>query len=841
MRKFFISTLLFFLASCGGGGGGGGAGSPTSSSSNNSSSSPINFNSNVTDQNWIASSIESQIYRTSEYQTQWALDAIDASEAYAVLAKNDKAQAGQGVKIGILDSGIDIGHADFVGKIDDANSYNYIGSMPTSNADTYRASGFASTLSKDYSDSNDHGTYVSSIVAAAKNNYQIHGLAFNSELVIGRVTNGGDIDDARAGIYTMSQVDGLKVINGSFGFGSYSSYNGSYPGEFSYDTNFINTLGESLTINDVLYVASSGNDGDNDGNGQSAGQDSSYLTNPKPSKPALYANNSLLAGYVLAVGSVDSNNEISDFSNICGAAKNYCLVAHGELVIASRQNSSGDEQLVYATGTSFSAPFVTAAAAILRAAWPSLTAPQTAQILLQTAVDLGEEGVDEIYGHGLLNIYAAVQSYGASQVPSGASIESFGFDVRDSEINSDPIFGDAFAIKVAPFISQAIYLDDFGRDYKANLQNKIAQKPQMRTAQSLNQILLPQTKTEIAPISFISKSGNFKNTITLKSQKQDEFFAKYAIQDEASRQKIQEQNRGFAFQSETKSGFSYAISQNLNVKNQENLGFLSFNSINQNPFQSFLQNSSSLRDQNADRAQKFNQFSIAKKFADNFKLTLSHQESFISNQNFDFSSSQKQNELSDFGFDYATKSQKFFVNFGQMKEFDENFLNSKMSGVFSLQNETPTNHIKFGYQGNFNEDLSFFSQFSYAKTKPKAQENGTFRGIFRDFSDVISRSMALGFFKDKVLGGKIGLAYHEPMRVISSSVLVDIPYARTIDGQVLRESQRISLKPNGKERNYEISYQSGGLSLNFALIEDALNIKRDNFDQLYLLNYRKQF
>ncbi len=135
---------------------------------------------------------------------------------------------------------------------------------------------------------------------------------------------------------------------------------------------------------DVLAIAATGND-----------------ETTQPDYPAYYASDSSLAGYVLAVGSVNSSSAISSFSQQCGDAMNYCLVAPGENIYGAYPTST------YATGsgTSSATPHVAGAAAVIRGAWTFLTAAQTAQILLQTATDLGVAGVDVIYGHGLLNLF----------------------------------------------------------------------------------------------------------------------------------------------------------------------------------------------------------------------------------------------------------------------------------------------------------------------------------------------------------------------------------------------------------------------------------------------------
>ncbi|MDO5705013.1 MAG: S8 family serine peptidase, partial [Paracoccus sp. (in: a-proteobacteria)] len=56
------------------------------------------------------------------------------------------------------------------------------------------------------------------------------------------------------------------------------------------------------------------------------------------------------------------------------------------------------------TGTSFAAPFVTAAAALLLQENPDLTPADLREQLRVSARDLGAEGQDDIYGHGLLTV-----------------------------------------------------------------------------------------------------------------------------------------------------------------------------------------------------------------------------------------------------------------------------------------------------------------------------------------------------------------------------------------------------------------------------------------------------
>ena len=121
---------------------------------------------------------------------------------------------------------------------------------------------------------------------------------------------------------------------------------------------------------------------------------------------------------LLVVGSVGFDGTISDFSNTPGDAcftdskgkckldlKDRFLVAPGEFILVT----DGEGGVTRASGTSFAAPLVTGAIALLQDRWPWLRDfPEvTADIILLSAQDLGEEGVDDVYGHGLLDIEAA--------------------------------------------------------------------------------------------------------------------------------------------------------------------------------------------------------------------------------------------------------------------------------------------------------------------------------------------------------------------------------------------------------------------------------------------------
>jgi subtilisin family serine protease len=245
-----------------------------------------------------------------------------------------------------------------------------------------------------------HGTHVAGIAAAVKNNEGIHGVAYNAKILSINVIEGTTVaaGDDGAGI-VHAAAGGAKVVNMSWGVGG--GINGD---QLKYvtigDTEYLSekaSISDSLTAataNDILLTVAAGNDGNVDFVGI----------------PAVFATDADLGGNMLTVGAVDFDGNIASFSNHCKQVKDKCLVAPGVGIYSSVPTDSYDSF----NRTSMAAPHVAGAAAVLRSAWPALTAAQTAQILLDSATDLGAAGVEDIYGHGMLNLLAAVKTEGGT-------------------------------------------------------------------------------------------------------------------------------------------------------------------------------------------------------------------------------------------------------------------------------------------------------------------------------------------------------------------------------------------------------------------------------------------
>ena len=216
-----------------------------------------------------------------------------------------------------------------------------------------------------------HGTMVASIAAAPENGVGMVGVYPNAALQIfdASPTPVGISDPtAIAGILTAAQHC-PGVINLSFG-------------GVQDDPRLQDAI---LTAYDAgcLVVAAAGNDG--------------QRGNP-PTFPADWP-------HVVTVAASDRNNVVAPFST---ESSGNDITAPGIGITGAVPLSHDPSGYVGGDGTSFAAPMVSAAAAWIWTARPTLTVGQLAGVLRESATDIGPPGFDNASGYGLLNIPAAL-------------------------------------------------------------------------------------------------------------------------------------------------------------------------------------------------------------------------------------------------------------------------------------------------------------------------------------------------------------------------------------------------------------------------------------------------
>jgi hypothetical protein len=294
------------------------------------------------------------------------------------------------VKVAVVDSGIDYGHPEFAGRILAGRSF----------------------VGGSWKHDNDgHGTFVAGLIAADPANGQgIAGMAFNAKLLIAKVVPPDD-----SGVNLQAEVDGIywavhegaRVINLSLG-------GQRDPLDLRLDTYspLERDAIEYAVTKGVVVVAAVGN-----------GTES-------PSIPWVYADYPAALPHVLGVTALRQNGSVPDYSNrdpvyadiaapgdaiVSTVPRNLVDAAQPECT-GTPYSTCGPSEFRDAIGTSFAAPQVSAAAALLLGQDPHLTPDQVVWLLERSARDVNAAtgcskcppGRDSLTGWGRLDVQAAL-------------------------------------------------------------------------------------------------------------------------------------------------------------------------------------------------------------------------------------------------------------------------------------------------------------------------------------------------------------------------------------------------------------------------------------------------
>ena len=210
-----------------------------------------------------------------------------------------------------------------------------------------------------------HGTHVSGIIAASRNNGKgVNGVADNVKIMAVRSVPDGDEYDKDVALGLRYAVDnGAKVINTSFGKG-YSPHK-----EWVYDA--IKYAAE----HDVLIVNAAGNDG------KDIDVERTY---PNDSKDLLTE----VSDNVLTIGAMSSNYNEKLPANFSNYGKvNVDVFAPGVQIYST----TPENEYKHFSGTSMAAPSAVGVAALVRSYYPKLTASQVKHILMNSGVKINLE------------------------------------------------------------------------------------------------------------------------------------------------------------------------------------------------------------------------------------------------------------------------------------------------------------------------------------------------------------------------------------------------------------------------------------------------------------------
>jgi subtilase family protein len=718
-----LGFAAFVLGSCGGGGGGGGGGASTSG---RPTPAPL-------DPPAAASTFVTAEFRANQsYGGNGPLGDINAQDAYA------QGTTGKGVNVAIVDSGIDPNQPDLKPHISSAST-------------DIAAPGTA------LNDATGHGTAVAGIIGATKNGVGMHGVAYNATLIAIRAddVNGSGAfseQNVAAGInYAVSH--GAHVINLSLG--------GSTPNGFA-----LKQALQGATSNGVVVVAV-GNDGNS----------------VDPNFPAGFAGTPTGNGALIAVGAVDQNNVIASFSNRCGATANFCLVAPGVDIVTTARG--GGYTGAGTSGTSFSTPHVSGAAALLIQLFPNLSAQDVVQILLTSATDLGAAGVDSLYGHGLLNLDAAVQPLGTLAVPSGSTVDGPTTTLSSTMLALGPAFGDAGT--GIGLIDQAIIIDGFQRAYKFGMRDRFVATPRDTGLEAMlhwdgsTRISVPMPDgTWLSMTMAEPEAANNPRDAAWLSDTQEGQLSSLDL------------TVAFSADSAVHVGLEQSPAAQLADDPQmiDALGLFAGAADMVAPQYTLLGQGAGMRFSQALDGDT--SLSVGWMYSDGDEPGIHDDYDGGAGNAFQLALAQRLPGGVQLGLTAAVVQES------------GSFLGSENDGAFDTGDGATNQFYSVSASWPLAENFSVFGSYTMAMT----ELDGTPSGMLSDWSRVSSDAFGVGFIARELMtaGDRFGFLAGQPLRVNSANATLTVPVGVSAGGAVAYQSDRVDMTPSGREFDLQLAY-----------------------------------
>jgi len=324
---------------------------------------------------------------------QWDMDTIDSPDAHAA------GQTGAGVRVAVLDSGIDSSHVDLVGNLNTNLSTSFVPGEAFDNPP------------------GRHGTHVSGTIVAGLNGFGIVGVAPDAELVsvkvLSAITGGGSFGGIIQGIVYAADID-ADVVNMSLGIP------GGLPRNIQGVSGLVTATQRAINYayqNGVTVVASAGNDA------RDMDHDASVMSFPGGLPNVITVSATAPIGWALNPTTTEMDN-LASYSNFGQSSIDFAAPGGDAIYPGNEICSFGipcwifDLQLStvpgnaygFSAGTSMSSPHVAGVAAlIIGKNGGDMHPAQVKAALKSTSEDLGKPGRDDVFGHGRVNALNAVQ------------------------------------------------------------------------------------------------------------------------------------------------------------------------------------------------------------------------------------------------------------------------------------------------------------------------------------------------------------------------------------------------------------------------------------------------
>ena len=776
--------------------------------------------------------IPKESFETPEYKNQWGLNFINASDAYSYGA------SGKGVVIGVVDEALDWGHHEFLRE----------NILHPDSVLTYSENREPTALEK------FHGTATTSIIAGRKDDEPVdrnmHGVAYDAQILfiaieLGSPPSDGEYEPIDIPAFSWERFDEQEskfykelssksdVINNSFGFtGQITDYS-----KETLQNTFPKLINTFISEQETIFVWSAGNYNgikDTEG-GEVNAADPGILAGLGFYFPELTKNN-------VAVVAVDQKGDIADFSNRCGVAKDFCIAAPGVKVplaipnnlfnsLSDKEKSNFNENVLnyledhpseaylLGSGTSFSAPHVSGAIAVLKELFnDNLSSVQILERLFNTANKEGKYSDKEIYGQGLLDLKTASYPVGSTLFYSGSSIYSDIIPTFSSYVSTSKSFGDALKNSLGE--TKLSVFDALGAPFSI-------------PASSLVKNIIPSSNTMERLFNFKEKKYGY---ISSNGFEYYSSWKRFLTSTGTEMNKIDFAKINFHKEN---SSFSFSYGKNPSITfldiSEELLIYKSFydKGAFTNPWLNLVEEGYSLGFSN-----KLNTIYFALNIFSGFK----RDEDWFLKPNFYFDKSKNESK----GFYLMLRNNilsKVMLGYTLgLLETNNGIFDNSFNGAFDIIEDSKSFFSSISFKSAFTNEWSFIGSLNRADISNINSDK-----FIRNISDIeeFSFDIALikkSFFKENDL---LSFRIKQDPRIENAKISFYFPEGRDPSGSINFKTVNLPIRPSGREINFETSWsfqdKNKKYYINFNLIKDKAHIKTNNVELNLIFAHQRFF
>ena len=629
----------------------------------------------------------------------------------------------------------------------------------------------------------DHGTHVASLIAGRGDGVGMHGVAPEAKLHLTAINPSGgstlDIANVTQGTLNAASL-GAVAQNNSWGFNIAAStlqnHLNANPGQSV--AQGLNSVVANYGVNRwQAYLDALGTFGNGGVVVWSLSNDNS-MTSGDIMAALPYFEPRLQGSWIAAANGYFEVNTAGDITKAirmsapCGLAARFCIAGDGTTRAAS---ATSDTSYAAGTGTSYVAPQISGAVALLAEAFPDLSSEEWAKRLLASAdnswfsalgvpvagnLDFGN-GVTHSYsgewGHGVLDIAAALRPIGSVAVLSGDNVvTSERASLADSTLVSPVAFGDGLDVSLAPI--DIVVFDSMNRAFTVE-----------------GSALVAKPRSNMLPELLASVSGPTLGVLPTYKQVQDSAgsasAARIAVLGSAAG--VFEAS-GSGVRNGRASVFSNAKNA-LTIVSTGGAGPLSVTAVG------------------------------------------------IAGQGV-----QGRNGIAGTGLNLAFEGGGSRVSLGMSYLGEEgSVFGLGRNAAFGLGSGGTTGAAHFAIDQALTPKVSLFGRLEYGV----AMQSGTTSWLVRSLSNMQFSGFELGASMNDVFSDNdtAGISISQPLRVESGTMGLNLPVSRSADGTIEHRKATADLAPSGRELDLDLSYvvpvNSGKLQLGLQYRFDAGHIK----------------